>query len=73
MKFDCLAQPALEAARARGGAQALESPLGRLLKKAVYGDGETRGMVAEAVDETSVSLISWTVRSKPRPQANETR
>ncbi|HEX7377242.1 MAG TPA: caspase family protein [Pirellulales bacterium] len=62
--FRCLAEPNLASARVqtRGGANALESPLGKLLEYAAFNEGEaTRGMRRVELDESRLMLVSWTV------------
>jgi Caspase domain len=63
--FACLKQPTLERARqdesVRGGPQSrlLDSPLGKLLQNALYGEGTTRGAARDALDENTLMLLSW--------------
>jgi hypothetical protein len=63
--FTCLAQPNLEKveeAATRGGAkQALQSPLGGLLKNALYAHGATRGLDMVESETQVLRLLSWTV------------
>lgn len=69
--FSSLEQPTIETAKARGGAsRSLESPLGRLLQKGLYGEGKSRGMAREEIDDHTMSLLSWHVVPRKRP-ANE--
>jgi hypothetical protein len=66
--FTCLAQPTLERAagdaarRGSGGKQAMDSPLGRVLQKALYAQGTARGLDTGDVDTSELRLISWQVR-----------
>lgn len=65
--FTILEQPAIEsAARTRGGDQRLASPLGRLLCRALYGEGATRGLVRTAVSDYTVRALSWRVTSESK-------
>jgi Caspase domain len=63
--FTCLAQPSLEkaeyAATRGGGKPALATPLGRLLKNAVYAQGASRGINMVEADTQVLRLLSWTV------------
>jgi hypothetical protein len=62
--FSCLAQRSLERAEAveRGiGRSSLATPLGRLLKSAVYAQGATRGLDLIDADAQVLRLLSWTV------------
>lgn len=67
--FTCLAQSKLEkaeeAATRGGGSQALHSPLGGLLKKALYAQGATRGLDMVEADTQVLRLLSWTVPPPP--------
>jgi hypothetical protein len=54
--FSCLEQPTLD--RSRGAGEPLDSPLGRLLKNALYASGGTRGMDRADVDKSALRLIS---------------
>jgi len=56
--FSCLAQPTLPTTRA-GPDAAMESPLGRLLERAMYGRGKTRGLKKTELRTHSVRLLSW--------------
>jgi hypothetical protein len=69
--FTCLAQPTLEQASemARGGEEPLDTPLGRLLKNSMYGQGTTRDLGAPVEPVTQAfRLFSWLV---PPPQMTE--
>jgi hypothetical protein len=63
--FTCLAQPTLEKAEetaTRGaGKQALDSPLGGLLKKAMFAQGTSRGLDMVEADTQVLRLLSWSV------------
>ncbi len=62
LDFTCLAQPSLERAVARGGDEnGLRSPLGKLLTSALYGQGTTRGLDMEEIDNHALRLLSWYV------------
>jgi hypothetical protein len=64
--FGCLEQPTIEAIRTRGGEEPLDSPLGRLLKQALYAQGGTRGLDATDVSRHALRVISWQVVAQPR-------
>jgi hypothetical protein len=70
--FTCLAQPTLERAREvtrSGQEEPLETPLGRMLKGAMYGQGTTRDLGAPVEpDAQAFRLFSWLV---PQPQPSE--
>jgi hypothetical protein len=65
--FSFLEQEALELARGAGDTEnaGLESPLGRLLKNAMYGQGRTRGLDASDAAEAQLTLQSWRVAAEP--------
>ncbi len=80
LDFTVLAQPTLENVRnvkPRDVKEAesldaikkgLESPLGAMLRRSLYGEGNTRGLkVDEAEDNSLVMLISWHVKGQKRP------
>ncbi len=62
--FTCLAQPSLQALKTRGHSddRSLTSPLGRLLKHAVFADGQTRGIRRTAVKAYSLDLLTWEIK-----------
>ena len=64
--FTSLTQPSLEKVRTRGGAgnRSLESPLGELLKHAVFAEGKTRGVKRTAVKAHRLQLLTWEVEPK---------
>lgn len=58
--FTCLEQPSLD--RARGQARgALDSPLGRLLTLAAYGEGGTRSLTRAEVAGHAMRILTWEV------------
>jgi len=60
--FSALCQPGLEpAAGTRGGDPAAESPLGRLLARAVTARGPTRGMDEASLGHYAMRVLSWRV------------
>lgn len=66
--FHCLAQPSLE--RTRGNpaiARGLDTPLGRLLRQAVFADGQTRGLGDVELGSYAVRRLTWEVVREPRP------
>lgn len=67
--FTSLAQPSLEVVKTRGGqdGKSLESPLGELLKLAVFADGKTRGVKRTAVKSHRLQLLTWEVQPKDSP------
>lgn len=74
--FSLLSQPTIERARnserQRGGdGGAFDSPLGRLLQLAMYGEGKTRSLPRQNFDEYAIRLITWQVNSQPRPSKRE--
>ena len=82
--FSYLAQPGLERARgdlertrgANGAEQALESPLGKLLRNALFADGTTRGLGLETSHRRpgdgpahAIRSINWrVVEAPPEPE-----
>ncbi len=62
--FICLAQPSLEALKTRGHSDdsSLTSPLGQLLKHAIFADGETRGIKRSPVKGYSLRLLTWDIK-----------
>jgi hypothetical protein len=62
--FTCLAQPSLDALKTRGHVEdpSLTSPLGLLLKHAVFSDGQTRGVKRTAVKGYSLELLTWEIK-----------
>ena len=67
--FTSLAQPSLEAVKTRGGRDGKnrESPLGELLKQAVFADGKTRGVKRTAIKSHRLQLLTWEVEPKATP------
>lgn len=62
--FSFLEQPTLP--RARGGGDdnpAIDSPLGKLLQRAMYGSGKTRGMDTGDAAQADLMLQSWTIKA----------
>jgi hypothetical protein len=69
--FSFLAQETIPRARGLKGVQGneertIESPLGRLFQKALFGEGGTRGASALDIDDYALRLLSW--RTLPRPR-----
>ena len=65
--FSLLEQDSLEEAKSRGVTpEAMQSPLGMLMKSALYGDGKPRGLSRTDVDSSFMQLISWRVYKGPR-------
>ncbi len=66
--FTSLAQPGLEKVRTRGGAgnRSLESPLGELLKHALFAEGKTRGVKRTAIKGHRLQLLTWEVEPKEK-------
>lgn len=56
VEFSCLEQQSLEKTR---GFPVLESPLGQLLRGAMYGDGGTRGLSRSQSSDHATKLITW--------------
>ncbi len=54
--FTCLEQASLERTR---GTPALDTPLGELLKGAMYHEGETRGLSPSRATDHTTKLITW--------------
>jgi hypothetical protein len=71
--FSCLQQRTLAQAQAavtRGNArQVLGSPLGRLLRYALFASGNTRGFEMDEVNDHALRLLSWRVAPEPVPGA----
>ena len=66
--FSFLEQETLALARGGDAGNAgLESPLGRLLKNAMYGEGGTRGLDSDDAAESQLTLQSWRVVAEPAP------
>ena len=71
--FSALAQPSLELAVKKAGTrgeelkEALDSPLGKLLKKGLYNQGNARGVTRDEVDDHVMMLIPLHVDPKKRP------
>ena len=67
--FTSLAQPSLETVKVRGGPArtSLDSPLGELLKHAVFAEGATRGVKRTAVKAHRLQLLTWEVEPNPAP------
>ena len=60
ISFGFLEQPSLE--QLPTTLRALETPLGKLIKRIHYRDGEKRGLTIEESDSYSVQSVSWTVK-----------
>ena len=62
--FTCFAQPSLDALKTRGHSDdpSMTSPLGQLLKHAVFADGQTRGIKRAAVKGYSLELLTWEIK-----------
>ena len=61
--FSFLEQPTLVQARGAGDNPGLDSPLGRLLQNAMYGQGGTRGLDSTDTAESRLMLQTWKVAS----------
>ncbi len=59
VEFGCLEQASIERTR---GMPAMETPLGTLLRGAVYSEGETRGLSRAKSSDHVTKLITWTTR-----------
>jgi hypothetical protein len=69
--FSFLAQASIPRARGIGGVRGVEgraadSPLGRLFRNALYGEGATRGATSVDVDAYSLGLLSWRTATRSR-------
>jgi hypothetical protein len=67
-----LDQPSLEKARkdekTRGVQEGLDSPLGKLLRQALYSEGDiARTMTREDLEDYTIRLLSWRVEPRRRP------
>ncbi len=63
-EFGFLAQPSIERARgvaARQRDASINSPLGQLLQRALYQEGDARGLSAAQLDEYATQVLSWRV------------
>jgi hypothetical protein len=73
--FSFLEQPTLEAAPAgTRGVQfrrSLDTPLGRLLKKGMFGVGGTRGGGVDELEEYAVTIVTFDARPTARPPGKE--
>ena len=66
LDFTVLEQPTLPMVRGTRGGPALHSPLGELLKNAMYGQGGCRGGNAKELGDHQIEVISWRVmRNQP--------
>jgi hypothetical protein len=66
--FCQLEQPTLALARgAAGGQEALDTPLGKLLQRGMYGTGSSRGATADEVEDYSMLVIPLNVVPQKRP------
>lgn len=67
--FGFLEQPALEKAptRGKGALRGLESPLGRLFRTGVYGEGRTRSLAQADLESSYLRVYSWRVAPSKRP------
>ena len=43
----------------------MRTPLGQLLQRSLYGEGKTRGLGREEIEEHAVRQLTW--RTAPRP------
>jgi hypothetical protein len=78
--LNALEQPSWEAVestnptRGTAGTAGLESPLGKLLRGALYADaplvGKTRGLARDDAANYSMRLVTWQVDDQPRSKAN---
>lgn len=72
IELSALAQPTLAAvankAKTRGDNldRALDSPLGKLLKRGMYGEGGTRGRTTEDLNDYTMLMVPFTVRPEKR-------
>lgn len=61
--FTGLAQPRLERSRAvaltRGANDVMQTPAGKLLENALYGEGEVRGLNTRDIQDFAVNLLDW--------------
>ena len=62
--FTALTQPTVEVAH--GTDRAFASPLGRLLKNALFASGATRSADRDSLDEFRLEIFSWKVASGTR-------
>ena len=62
--FTCLTQPSLDSLKTRGNSAAMSftSPLGQLLKHAVFADSPTRGLKRTAVKAHCLQLLTWEIQ-----------
>ena len=75
--FSQLEQPTLERALQQAGArgeglkQSLDTPLGKLLRRGMYGAGGTRGLVIADVEDHAMFTVSFNVRPQKRATASK--
>ena len=75
--FSQLTQPTLERALEKAGtrgeelSQSLDTPLGKLLKRGMFGAGGARGASAEEIADYCMFTVSFNVRPQKRPAAND--
>jgi hypothetical protein len=74
--FSQLAEPTLESALKKAGTrgdelkQSLDTPLGKLLKRGMYGQGTARGNSDQESADYSMFTVSLNVRPQKRPASN---
>ena len=72
--FSQLAQPTLEQALDRAGTrgdelkQSLDTPLGKLLKRGMYGQGSARGVSQDEIADHALFAVSFNVRPQKRSE-----
>lgn len=60
--FSILSQPSLELARTRGsGNGVFETPLGNLMKSAMFGGDGTRGVTRQEMNEYAMKVVTWRI------------
>jgi len=71
--FSLLEQPTLEQALNKAGtrsgafAQSLDTPLGKLLQRGMFGEGQSRGATWQQIEDYVVFAVSFNVRPGKRP------
>jgi Caspase domain len=67
VNFAYLQQPGLTLARGLGKQTTRDLPLGQMFQKAMYNDGNTRGLKITEVDDYAMTMLSWTIKPGKRP------
>jgi S1-C subfamily serine protease len=72
VNFSFLSQQTLEQLRGSQETRSFNSPLGRLMRSAMFKDGETRGLEIGDIDQHDAQLLSWNVVDDEPPADKRT-